>query len=492
MQPLFLLLITVVCFTCCALGSPGYVSALYYSEWSFPGHVPAQIPLSHVTNIYFAFFEIDKGSKNIKFMNSSLDVSEMFKLNTTTIREDCSDIKHLFIGSNIDHKYYSSLPWINDYLNAADDLLDSDDIAESEGIIGQLHQLRTLNPRLKISMSVGGANSGKSFRSVASTKKSIKQFVANLAANVDALGFDGVDIDWEFPSSKHDAKLLTYMLALLSSKFATSDKNKRKIVSLAIPLDLSTLRHYNFRALDQYIDYYNLMGYDISGTWSSVVGYHSQLYTDKNIPESSMSVDSTIKYLDPLVNRSKILLGMPAYGISFNTNELYQKFTDCAPIGEVYATGDVDKDDKCNIDYNRLPPDGYIEVSNTNIGAAYAHSGPNQQKGIVVYDTPEISRLKARYVVTNGLGGGMWWDSKGDTLIADTNRSLVYNFVDELGGIHELTSQIIPFEYNGTLESGITSTKVGSDDQTSISDRLSVRKKHIYFILVLFYICMNA
>lgn len=469
------------------LCSQDYVSALYYSEWSFPNHVPAQIPMSHVTNIYFAFFDIDKGKKNIKLSNELLDLSSEIDFNTTCLREDCDDLTYFNVSDNVNSEYYKSLPWLDGYLDAAKSLVGSESGIKSQGIVGQMHQLRALNSRLKISMSIGGANTAKSFSSVTVTKKSTKQFVANIVANVNALGFDGVDIDWEFPSSDHDTKMLTYMLELLKYKLSHTGEGREKIISLAIPLDLDTLKHFDFRMLDQYVDYYNLMGYDISGTWSHVAGFQSQLYPDKNIAGSTISVDNTVKYLEPLVNKSKILLGMPAYGVSFNADNLYKNFNDCAPIEDKNITDNQDKDDKCIIDYIHLPPKGYVEVSDTEIGAAYAHSAPGQPEGIVVYDTPAISRLKAQYVEKNGLGGGMWWDSKGDTLISNATRSLVYNFVDELGGIYKLSNQMVPFNYNGTLENGIVSTEVHDGDfESNLSSRTAANLTLTYYALFLY------
>ena len=105
----------------------------------------------------------------------------------------------------------------------------------------------------------------------------------------------------------------------------------------------------------------------------------------------------------------------------------------------------------------------------------------------MVYDTPAISRLKAQYVEKNGLGGGMWWDSKGDTLISNATRSLVYNFVDELGGIYKLSNQMVPFNYNGTLENGIVSTEVHDGDfESNLSSRTAANLTLTYYALFLY------
>lgn len=468
-----------------------YVSALYYSGYSFPNHLPSDIPLSRITHIFYAFAEIDVLNHNIKFNNEMLELSEDIVLNKTMISQDCEEMLVSNTFNDATTTSPETLPWMESYLTNSETMLALPTIENhSQGIIGQLRNMREINPRLKVLLSVGGSDTSKEFRNICADPAKMQQFAANLIENMDAYGFDGIDIDWEFPSTPEDRKLFTELLKLIHVNFTKKYPNqeKRKIITIAIPLDLEVLKFYDFRAIDDYIDHYNLMGYDISGPWSTYSGFHSQLYRDENLRANTLSVDTTIGYLRDFISKSKIILGMPAFGISFNTHKLYDDFTGCANITTNELGKSIDDyEDSCTIDYRNLPPPGYIEVSDTGVGAAYAYIEDEHRKGLIVYDTPEISRLKANYVKTNGLGGGMWWDSKGDPLITNTSRSLVYNFVDELGGIDQLVSKVSAVHFDNSLPKHVVKSTVGINDVRSNSaKKASFGNTMFYYVFSLY------
>lgn len=460
---------------------PTYANAMYYSEWSFPDHNPMDIPLSHITHLYYAFIDIDYVNENIKLKNRDWELLNPVPFETDSLSRDFSDMQKLNSS-----EYNISAPWIDEYLDQIETYIINkpDTKYKTKGIIGQLHAMRRFNPRLKISMSIGGSESFIPFRIVTSNKERSKQFVSNVVANMIELGFDGVDIDWEFPMSKNDYKNLEKMLKLFHIKFAKLNENKntnRKLLTIALPVDISSLKKYNFKKIDKYVDFYNFMGYDMSDNWSSVSHFHSNLYSDDNI-EDNESIDNSIKYLKEYVKSEKILLGMPTYGRSFDSNGLYREFNNCAEIAlSAWKNIDDDYEDECIISYYNLPPENFTEVSDTDIGAAYAYN----PTGIIVYDTPEIARLKADYVVQNNLGGGMWWDSKGDTWFDDTSRSLIYNFVEQLGGVYSLTNETSEFNYNGPVRDDIVTTEVGKDD---FSINSSTKPSINNFLLVCMFI----
>ncbi|TID15415.1 hypothetical protein CANINC_004380 [Pichia inconspicua] len=418
------------------------MTALYFSQWSYPHHLPADIPLSRITNIYFAFADIDTKTYSISFCDDNC-LKNKINFPFQVLKSDVTDLEFKNISDNVNSEFYDSIEWVEVYRsNFQEFSLVKSQI--SEGLIGQLQQLKKINPRLKMSLSIGGSDSLKSFRTVTTSKKKMKKFVSSIATYVEELGFDGVDIDWEFPRTSNDAILLNKLVKSLYFEFIGGKNSIKKLITLAIPLDTEVLKNYDFNQMDQYVNYYNLMGYDISGKWSSRSGFQSQLYTDPNVIGYTISVDNSLKYLSGFIDKAKIVLGMPAYGTTFDTNKLYDQFKGCAKI----CLNDSQEEENsgyfadCNIDYHLLPPPGYIEVSNTEVGASYAYSDDSiENKGLIVYDTPEVARLKARYVINNGLAGGFWWDSKGDTLLRNTSRSLVYNFIDELGGVYRLNGQ---------------------------------------------------
>ena len=63
--------------------------------------------------------------------------------------------------------------------------------------------MKQLNPKLKVLLAVGGASHGTdSFEAVASSKSRIHEFSSNAISFLRKHGFDGLDVDWEFPNDE--------------------------------------------------------------------------------------------------------------------------------------------------------------------------------------------------------------------------------------------------------------------------------------------------
>ncbi|ODV83259.1 glycoside hydrolase family 18 protein, partial [[Candida] arabinofermentans NRRL YB-2248] len=367
---------------------------VYYSEWSYQlDKFPSDIPLSHVTHIYFAFMKI--GSNSIQWNDDHLDRLQ-------------------------------SLPLRISPTTALDDNI------QSLGLSGQLAQMKYLKKGLKVLMSVGGANTNSVFESITKSKKSVDKFVLTSVNWMSFYDFDGIDLDWEFPDSKYTSKL-NYLVKSLKNRMAQLEKESGYSkdtfqLTMAIPLDIETLKNYDFTILSEYVSYFNVMGYDMSGPWSELTGYHSNLFATE---PQGLSIDRSIKYLSEIIKPNKLVLGMPNYGRTFNNNKLNVPFSECGDVPGV----DQD-DDECIVRYDQLPPENFTVVYDSSVVGAYAYN--EELDSLVSYDTPECAVEKAKYVKTMGLGGGMWWDSAGDPFYSDANSSLLFNFVQELGGIESL------------------------------------------------------
>lgn len=63
--------------------------------------------------------------------------------------------------------------------------------------------LKKSNPRLKLLLAIGGWRAGSGpFVAVVASANTRKAFAANAAKFVRQHGFDGLDVDWEFPGSR--------------------------------------------------------------------------------------------------------------------------------------------------------------------------------------------------------------------------------------------------------------------------------------------------
>lgn len=155
------------------------------------------------------------------------------------------------------------------------------------------------------------------------------------------------------------------------------------------------------------------MAYDFAGPWTGLSGHHAQLHAPPDPPNAfgKRSIASTVRYLvsERGIDPSKIIVGIPAYGRSFNG---------VGGPGEKFNghSGDIDG----IYDYRNLPRPGTEEIYDESRGAAWC-LGPDG--GWVSYYCPDSVRQKCQFVKEHRLGGIFFWTGSSDA--DDENRSLV-------------------------------------------------------------------
>jgi chitinase len=157
--------------------------------------------------------------------------------------------------------------------------------------------------------------------------------------------------------------------------------------------------------MNQYLDFWNLMAYDYTGSWDNVAGHDANLHaSNSNIASTPFNTDQAINYYTSQgVASSKIVLGMPLYGRAFtNTNGPGQSYNGVG--GGSWANGVWD--------YKALPQPGCAVTNLDQEAASYCYNSGSRL--FISYDTPEVARKKGEYIKSKGLGGGMWWELSGD------------------------------------------------------------------------------
>lgn len=131
-------------------------------------------------------------------------------------------------------------------------------------------------------------------------------------------GFDGIDIDWEYPGApdrggvKADTANYVELLKILRSTFSASGGDYG--ISFTAPSSYWYLRWFDLPGMIKYVDWINLMTYDLHGVWDannpigSIVQGHTNLTEIKAATELFWRVN---------VPPSKISMGIGFYGRSF-------------------------------------------------------------------------------------------------------------------------------------------------------------------------------
>lgn len=240
------------------------------------------------------------------------------------------------------------------------------------------------------------------------------------------LGFDGLDVDWEYPADATEARNFVALLQAtrdaLDAYAATLPKNPHFLLTVASPAGPTNFQKLDVAGMDALLDFWNLMAYDYAGSWDTNAGHQANLYGDTANPNSTpfCTEDAVQFYVNAGVDPRKIMLGLPLYGRSFAATD--GPGTPFAGVGEGSWEAGV-------WDYKELPQAGASEHFDSVTGASWSYDP--SAKIMVSYDNADMVEMKLDYIHEKNLGGAMWWEASGDKNA--TGQSLVNITVAGLG-----------------------------------------------------------
>lgn len=385
-------------------GYEGFRTVAYYVNWAIYArkHRPQDLPAEKLTHVLYSFANVRSDTGEVHLTDSWAD---------------------------------TDIHWEGDSWN--------DSGTNLYGCLKQLNLLKRRNRNLKVLLSIGGWTYSSNFKGPASTPQGRQTFAKSSVELLKTLGFDGIDIDWEYPQNADEARNFVELLAAVREELdlyarTLSNPNHHFEITVACPAGAQNYEKMDIRGMDRYLDFWNLMAYDYAGSWDQVSGHQANLYPSRENPASTpFSTSAALEfYTRSGVHPSKIVLGMPLYGRAFeNTDGPGRPFQG---IGEGSWEQGVH-------DYKRLPLEGFQEHSDGHCSATYCYNP--QQRKMVSYDTPDMARIKAEYVKRHRLGGAMWWESSADK---EGDSSLIGTVVNTLGGPQALMRQDNCLEYPAT------------------------------------------
>ncbi|KAI9168431.1 hypothetical protein H9P43_007803 [Blastocladiella emersonii ATCC 22665] len=288
--------------------------------------------------------------------------------------------------------------------------------------------LRQRNPNFRSVISIGGWTMSKEFSNVARTPESRAKFTKSVVDFVALHGFDGIDIDWEFPVEgglpansrcPQDGQNLTLLCESLHRALAQlaqqTGRRSPYCISAAVPHAEWLYRHFDLAGLAKYCDHLLVMTYDATGAWSKVTGHHApvsciqtavQGYTQRGVPAA------------------KLLAGLPQSGRAFGgvkSPAVGSPLTPGTGPG-THAKGIVDWDD---LRINYTPAKGYTASFDAAAGVPILY---NANAGVwVTAENEQSIAFKSETSRKLGLGGVFFWELSQDKtgmLVSAARRAL--------------------------------------------------------------------
>jgi len=339
------------------------------------------------------------------------------------------------------------------------------------GNFNQLQKLKKANPHLKVEISLGGWTKSTWFSKLASTPQLRTAFVSscidtfikgnlagggwpeNAGGDGSAAGlFDGIDIDWEYPTQvadgnvdpgpadKHNATLLAAEFRKQLDAYGRTT-GKHYLLTAALPAATSATKYYELNEFTKYLDWDNVMTYDFNVA-SGPLASPNTLFTpdprDPNAKNLTWNTAGTVAhYLLNGVPASKIVVGVPFYGQQYlrtgtKNHGLYTPF------------------DNTGTDVNSLAPDvapqptyhalvdvgGYVDAAGTTGAAGYtaywnpfagepylfnpaaSHdltTGPATVPTVIAFSNPRSIGERTKLIKTLNLRGAMAWELSQDS-----------------------------------------------------------------------------
>ena len=274
---------------------------------------------------------------------------------------------------------------------------------------------------IRVCLSIGGWGAdGFSQSCLNDERRSI--FVKSIIDAVKKYGYDGVDLDWEYPGSgsaqiayaSADKKNFTKLVQELRTEL-----NKIRPGMLLTAAVASETTYYEVSELNKYLDYWNIMTYDFSSKHTGDTAKY-----DEPLDRSKTAIN---KFISAGASKNKIVFGVTFRGVLFKVASLGSS--------DKFGFGEKMQAERIDVDYSDIVSKyrtnsayEYVYDSTSGMGILYTPSKHDGVYEIMAFNDAKTMQAKGKFVTSQGLAGIMAWelgmDDKNNTILKLTVNSL--------------------------------------------------------------------
>ena len=321
-----------------------------------------------------------------------------------------------------------------------------------KGHFNVLQQMKKEYPNVDLLISIGGWTGTRGFYKMIDTDAGINTFADSCVDFIRQYGFDGVDIDFEYPSSvatsgnPADKDLSEPRRAVLNERYnvlmktlrekldaASKKDNEDYLLTAAVTASSWVLGGVTDNKYASYLDFLSIMSYDFHGGWNEYVENLANIYPDKadnettNMAMPTLNMDWAYNFYRGVLPAEKILMGIPYYTRGWenvqggNGSGLHGKSKTPAS-GKYNLWGDDDNKDGTPDPaganplwhvLNLMEKDPNLKVNWDDVGKVpYVWQG--DKKVFLSFENEQSIDERVKYIENKNLGGALIWVMNGD------------------------------------------------------------------------------
>ena len=156
---------------------------------------------------------------------------------------------------------------------------------------------------IKVLLAIGGWNdsAGDKYSRLANSAVRRARFITHVVQFIDKYGFEGLDLDWEYPvcwqvDCKKGPATDKESFSLLVKELSEALKPKGLLLSSAVSPSKRVIdAGYDVPVLAKYLDWIAVMTYDFHGQWDKKTGHNAPLY---EYPTDWEHTFNAVRYFD--------------------------------------------------------------------------------------------------------------------------------------------------------------------------------------------------